>query len=211
MLLEERLPRRKAFSGMSITEVPKNADVILERMKGSGVSDYDLKVTQMLLREEPWIFAKAEEEEDLLKVSVMVSSIARRHDVHPISMNELFEDILIGTGTIPEDRRFGLTYDVNDVDDDVKPILERAKAGDADAQYEMGMRYRCGKGAFEDEGESYRWMLASAEQDYVDAMYEMGVSFDLGIGTRIDGEIADEWYRKAADLGHVKARERLSG
>ena len=72
MLLEERLPRRKAFSGMSVTDVPGNADVILERMKGSGVSDYDIGVTKMLLREEPWIFAKAEEEEDLLKVSVMV-------------------------------------------------------------------------------------------------------------------------------------------
>ena len=71
-------------------------------------------------------------------------------------MNEMFEDYLIATGRLDPDDSFELYVRLSDVDDNVKEILRRAEEGDADAQYEMGMRFRVGDGVFEDEIEVFQ-------------------------------------------------------
>ena len=195
--------RRKAFSGIGDWD----PDTIASRMEGSGIAKWEIAVAYAMVGDDE--FPQTLKEPDMSRRSMMVSSIARRNGVDPIAMYGMYVDAMMGSGLMTEDDDFGLYMDMSDVDDDVKDILQKAKDGDADAQYEMGLRYRSGDGTFEDECESFRWLMEAAEQGHAAAMYEVGVCYDTGICVSIDGDVADEWYRKAAEKGDGDAKRVL--
>ena len=200
---EYRDLRRKAFADLPGWD----PDTLATRMEQSGIAEWEIAVACAMVADGK--FQQTLKEADMPKRSSMVSSIARRNGIDPIAMYGMYVDAMIGSGLMTEDDEFGLYVDPSDMDDDVRDILQKARDGDADAQYEMGLRYRSGDGTFEDECESFTWLMEAAEQGHAAAMYEVGVCYDTGICVSIDGDVADEWYRKAADNGNGDAKRVL--
>lgn len=81
-------------------------------------------------------------------------------------------------------------------------LLERAQAGDAEAQFELGVRYYYGDGVPEDEEEAAKWTRLAAEQGHAGAQNNLGLMYFYGEGVRQDREKAVYWYCKAAEQGH---------
>jgi len=83
---------------------------------------------------------------------------------------------------------------------------ELAEAGDANAQYELGILYIRGMGVEQSYTEGAKWHRKAAEQGHVDAQYSLGVMhFNREIPTEDYVEAAN-WYLKAAEQGHAKAQ-----
>lgn len=93
-------------------------------------------------------------------------------------------------------------------------ILEPlAKAGDAGAQYQLGVLYYNGKGVAENEKKAVDLLTRSAQQGNVIAMYQLGNAFTFGNDTPrlvADADIeAATWYYKAAKLDNADAQYSL--
>ncbi|HEC19813.1 MAG TPA: sel1 repeat family protein [Gammaproteobacteria bacterium] len=84
-----------------------------------------------------------------------------------------------------------------------------AEAGNPEAQYNLAMLYRTGKGVAKDPVASLRWFRRAAEQGVADAQYYMGYFYDNGEGVTQDPKKAFAWYRKAAEQGHGLAQINL--
>jgi uncharacterized protein len=82
------------------------------------------------------------------------------------------------------------------------PSLEqRANAGDAQSQFELGKAYEDGKGVAQDDARAVEWFRKSADQGNAQAQNSLGVMYGLGRGVTRDREEAVRWYRKAAKQG----------
>jgi TPR repeat protein len=104
---------------------------------------------------------------------------------------------------------------------DEKPIDEvkaRAKAGDAELQAELGVRYEHGKDVAKDQVEAVKWYRKAAEQNNAEAQYNLGVCYAEGVaknerealfGAARDPGEAVKWYRKAAEQNFAKAEYNL--
>lgn len=77
----------------------------------------------------------------------------------------------------------------------------RAKAGDAEAQYRMGMMARFGWGMEKDARESARWLQQAAVQNHAQAQAELGTMYRLGRGVPEDPKEAARWLTAAATAG----------
>jgi hypothetical protein len=51
-------------------------------------------------------------------------------------------------------------------------VEERAKGGDADAQFNLGVMYDNGEGVPEDDAEAVKWYRRAAEQGFAEAQYQ---------------------------------------
>lgn len=94
---------------------------------------------------------------------------------------------------------------------DAARLLEPlAKAGNAGAQYQLGVLYYNGKGVPEDEKKAVQLFTSSAQQGNVEAMYQLGNAFTFGNETPrlvADADVeAANWYFKAAKLGNADAQ-----
>jgi len=85
-----------------------------------------------------------------------------------------------------------------------------AEQGDADAQFNLGVRYGCGRGVRQDDVEATRWYRKAAEQGYSDAQLSLGFMYVNGRGVKQDDVQAARWYRKAAEQGLQEAKDALS-
>jgi len=84
-----------------------------------------------------------------------------------------------------------------------------AKAGNAEAQYNLAMLYRTGKGVKKDLNASFRWFQQAAEQGVSDAQYYLAYMYDNGETVEKNLPKAFEWYRKAAEQGQGLAQINL--
>ena len=71
-------------------------------------------------------------------------------------------------------------------------IFEKAKSGDPEAQYQLGMRYALQKPS--DEKSAFEWFLKSAEGGLVGGMDIVGQRYAAGMGTKPDEIRAYAWY-----------------
>lgn len=85
-------------------------------------------------------------------------------------------------------------------------LLAKAKAGDANSQFNIGMLYDNGQGVPKDHAEATRWFRKAAEQGNATAQYHLGLAFSNGEGVPQDYAQAAFWYRKAAIQGHARAQ-----
>lgn len=85
----------------------------------------------------------------------------------------------------------------------IEEITTKALAGDAEAQYRLGMACYYGKSIVKDESKAYQWWLQSATQGYPKAMHIMGVAYRRGIGVPKHAEKALAWFIKAAQQGRA--------
>jgi len=84
-----------------------------------------------------------------------------------------------------------------------------AEAGDAEAQYNLAMLYRTGKGVEKDISASFRWFQQAAEQGVPDAQYYLAHMYDNGEAVEKNLPKAFEWYHKAAEQGQGLAQINL--
>jgi hypothetical protein len=76
-----------------------------------------------------------------------------------------------------------------------------ATAGDAAAQFNLGVMYEYGHGVPQDDTQAVAWYRKAADQGYASAQYALGVMHGTGKGVPRDDAQAMTWYRKAADQG----------
>ncbi len=85
-----------------------------------------------------------------------------------------------------------------------------ASAGDAAAQYEIGLRYAEGRGVARDPKQALAWFDKSAAQGIAPAQYRLGSAYEKGVGLDRDPALALAWYGKAADAGNIRAMHNLA-
>ena len=88
-------------------------------------------------------------------------------------------------------------------------IAERAKDGDAFAQYRLGKRFQFGTGVTANARKAFKWYRKSAEQGLVFAQFTLGNQYKFGKGVPESDIKAVTWYRRAAKQGHIDAQFNL--
>lgn len=84
-------------------------------------------------------------------------------------------------------------------------LIQKAEAGDAEAQYELGLNY--------EDKEKVKWFMKSADKGHPGAQHELGLCYELGKVVPKDDEEALKWYKKSADQGNefaMREVERLT-
>ena len=84
-----------------------------------------------------------------------------------------------------------------------------AQAGDASAQYRLGVMYAEGRGIPANDAEAALWFERAAQQGEPMAQYNLGASYAEGTGVRKDMAAAAKWFRRAADQGVALAQLNL--
>lgn len=84
----------------------------------------------------------------------------------------------------------------------LKPLAEQGKA---QAQFNLGLMYREGKGVPQDSKEAATWLSKAAEQGHVEAQENLGLSYATGSGVERDWVQADKWFGIAAASGKETA------
>ena len=82
----------------------------------------------------------------------------------------------------------------------------QAEAGDASAQFDLGLIYYEGLNVPKDTGEAIKWYRKAADQGIVGALFNLGEIYRHGNGVPKDRAEALKWYRKAADQGNMYAQ-----
>ncbi|MDH4203428.1 MAG: sel1 repeat family protein [Phycisphaerae bacterium] len=86
------------------------------------------------------------------------------------------------------------------VDDSFRELLEKAKQGDAQAQYELGKKYDPSEcDSIDNDEEMAKWYRMAAEQGHAEAQLKLGTAFMNGTGVTFDWEKAAYWLHKAAE------------
>ena len=93
--------------------------------------------------------------------------------------------------------------------DDLQTLRKKAEAGDADAQYFLGLAYAAGRSVPEDNAKAVKWYRKAAEQGNASAQCTLGLMYDIGEDVPEDDAEAVKWYRKAAEQGYALAQYRL--
>ena len=104
---------------------------------------------------------------------------------------------------------------------------KKAEAGDASAQYNLGLIYDKGEGVTLDEEKGKPWEAYSADrmkrlklkavewyrkaaaQGHAEAQFRLGMMYYIGKGVSVDNAKAVEWYQKAAVQGIAGAQSML--
>jgi hypothetical protein len=89
---------------------------------------------------------------------------------------------------------------------DIHDLQIHADAGDAVAEYRLGMRYATGEDVKQDYGEAMRWFLRAADQGNVHAQATVAVWSMAGRGTPQDYGQADYWALLAQAGGDESGR-----
>ncbi len=80
-----------------------------------------------------------------------------------------------------------------------------AEAGDAEAQFNMGILHDTGQGVPQDYQEAARWYGRAGEQDHAIALYNLGLLHFEGKGVELDRVKALDLYRRSARHGDADA------
>lgn len=104
-----------------------------------------------------------------------------------------------GTGGVKKDIKKGQKF-----------RMKAAKAGYAQAQYDIGLRYYNGRIEKQDYGKAFEWFQKAADQGYADAIYRIAYMYEWGKGVQEDKQKAFEMYLPIAEKGHKKAIKSLA-
>jgi hypothetical protein len=93
-----------------------------------------------------------------------------------------------------------------------KPAVEttetRAGHGDAEAQFNLGVRF-AGEGASQDYAQAAQWYLKAADQSHSLAQFNLAIMYAAGQGVPRDESKSMGWMQKAADLGDAGAQYHI--
>lgn len=95
----------------------------------------------------------------------------------------------------------------------IKPLREKAEAGDVDTQMQLAEMYKNGNGISKDHKEALKYYLMAAEKGNVDAQVIAGRYFIIpqDSGKKIQQNIDEglKWWKKAAEQGDYTAQFSL--
>lgn len=89
-------------------------------------------------------------------------------------------------------------------------LVDAAKAGDANALFEIGARFTDGRGVKQDAAEAAKWYKLAADAGLAPAEYRYANLLEKGTGVARDLPQALSYYRKAADAGNASAMHNLA-
>lgn len=89
-------------------------------------------------------------------------------------------------------------------------LEERARAGEAEAQYRLGLAYLMGEGVPQDYARAAEWFEKAAEQGVADAQFQIGTLYAYGTGVPFSQAEAVHWWRQAAARGSLEAEALLN-
>lgn len=90
-------------------------------------------------------------------------------------------------------------------------LRELAEGGDADAQWQMGVRYHDGEGVAHDDAQAVQWFLRAAEQGNTAAEGALGAYYWRGRGVSEDLSKAYFWSAIAMAQGDEISKSRVEG
>ena len=115
------------------------------------------------------------------------------------------------SNTVFADFREGLdAYNKGDYETAYKQWKPLAKAGDAEAQYNLGFMYRRGEGVKQDDEKAAYWYRRAADQGDAEGQYILGVMYEHGSGVAQDYHQAISWYLKATEQQYASAQYSLA-
>jgi localization factor PodJL len=85
-----------------------------------------------------------------------------------------------------------------------------AMKGDANAAYELGVRFAEGKGVAANYDEAAKWYDRAAQAGVVPATFRLGTLYEKGLGVKKDADVARRYYTQAAERGNAKAMHNLA-
>ncbi len=88
-------------------------------------------------------------------------------------------------------------------------IVQRAGKGEAQAQYELAIKYLNEPQPNSNLTDIADWLKQAAEQGHAKAQYELGKMYREGSGVLENLTKAIDWFQKAAEQGFAKAQFRL--
>lgn len=89
-------------------------------------------------------------------------------------------------------------------------ILNIANKGDAEACYQLGVKYEVGEDVEQNNARAIEFYQRAASMNHPEALYQLGLTYEFGnFDQEIDFSQAIELYKKAADLGHSDAQFSL--
>lgn len=91
-----------------------------------------------------------------------------------------------------------------------KDLRSWADRGDADAQFELGLRLITGEGMKKSLEEGVQFVEKAAKQKHLRAQHIMGTLYEDGVGVKKDFAKAAEWYRISADLGFALSQHSIA-
>ena len=91
----------------------------------------------------------------------------------------------------------------------IPELTQKAEAGDAEAQFYLGLMYVEGKGVLQNYQQAAYWLRKSAEQGDASAQYNIGFMYYNGQGVAQNYSEVMKWWHKAAEQGHAKAHYGL--
>ena len=90
-------------------------------------------------------------------------------------------------------------------------LLVQAESGNAEAQHELGIRYREGTTVSKDPANALKWFRKAADQGYAESELILGWSYREGrLGLEKDPQAAVNWFRKAAEQGDAWGQAELA-
>jgi len=114
--------------------------------------------------------------------------------------------LVLGCGAPQVKAQFGQFGDV--AGDSLK---SEAEGGDAEAQFQYGLRVLTSKeGGDDSKRKGAEWIQKSANQGYEKAMHVLGILYEEGEGVAEDVKKAVQWQQKAAEKGLAEAQLRLA-
>lgn len=89
--------------------------------------------------------------------------------------------------------------------DDLPALLRRAEAGDADAQYQVGIAYQFSLGTPRNDAAARSWFARAAAQNHTRALASLGYMLTVGAGGPVDAAGAENALRRAGEAGEASA------
>jgi TPR repeat protein len=100
-------------------------------------------------------------------------------------------------------------YRRNDFTTAYRLLRPLADGGDVNAQYNLGVMLRDGRGVPQNSAEAATWFRKAAQQGLVPAQYNLGVMLFSGQDVERNLAEAVAWFRKAAEQGMAQAQYNL--
>jgi len=85
----------------------------------------------------------------------------------------------------------------------------RAEAGNADAQFHLGLRFATAAGEAQDNEKAAHWYLKAADQDHPLAQFNLAMMYVQGQGVIRNEHTAFGWFERAAKQGDAGAQFHL--
>jgi uncharacterized protein len=94
-------------------------------------------------------------------------------------------------------------------DDSMRVLIDKARNGDPEAQYDLGLAYESGSGVPKDYAKALDWYRRAADQGSRSGLRAVALMHDMGLGVKQDYGTAVQGYIQAAEMGDVTAENNL--